>query len=148
MVFAKTLHHQFVVSACQFVGGLGAYKANFGAKCRGYMAAEQIEVEQYLRVGGIRQSFQKISGEGGVADGILAAVAYRYVLKVGCACRDHRLAFLIGEGRTVFSNHNHEEMLHHSRCALHKIAMAESEGVAVHYNAAAGLHCGVEVLRC
>ena len=135
MVLTEALHHQFVISACEFVGGFGADKANLSTKCRGYMASEKIKVEKYLRVGGIRQTLEEISGERGVADGIFAAVADRHVLQVGCSSHDHRLALLVREDRTVFPDHDDEEALHCSRCALHKITMTEGKGIAVHDNA-------------
>ena len=135
MVLAEALHHQFVISACEFVGGFGADKANLSTKCRGYMTTEKIKVEEYLRVGGIRQTLEEISGERGVADGIFAAVADRHVLQVGCSSHDHRLALLVREDRTVFLDNDDEETLHHTRCALHKITMTESEGIAVHDDA-------------
>ena len=140
--------HQLVVASCELVGRLCAYETHGCAESWRDVAAEQIEVEQHLRVGSVVESLQKVGRERRTTDCIVAAVDYADVLYVCNALLYHRFALCVCEERAVFFYYHYVQPFHLLGGLLYEVAMAEGEGVAVHYNAAGGLHCGVEMLRC
>ena len=89
--------HQLVVAACELVGWLCAYEADGCAECGCYVSAEEVEVEQHLRVGCVVETFEKVRGERSLTDGVLASVYHRDVLKMCHALLHHCLALCVGE---------------------------------------------------
>ena len=99
--------HQLVVASCELVGRLCAYETHGCAESWRDVAAEQIEVEQHLRVGSVVESLQKVGRERRTTDCIVAAVDYADVLYVCNALLYHRFALCVCEERAVFSYYHY-----------------------------------------
>ena len=104
----KEFLHQGVVAGGKGVGRFRADKSYARAERGGDVAAEQVDIQAYLRLRRVRQVFQEVSRKSSGRNLIIRPFDdIRYTVTTGA---DHRETFRIGEAGRVFLHRNDGEI--------------------------------------